>query len=112
MIEPIKLLATLFLLINSFLIYAQEHATPKKHITPEYLRGEEVRAVQIYSDVLPTVVTIITSRLVFTEERGLTQQESIGHSSNAALGSLHGPKSLELATDLFRSLAVQVSEQR
>jgi len=78
MIEPIKLLATLFLLINSFLIYAQEHATPKKHITPEYLRGEEVRAVQLYSDVLPTVVTIITSRLVFTEERGLTQQESIG----------------------------------
>lgn len=78
MIEPIKLLTIIFLLLSSIAVYPQDHATPKKHITPEYLKGEEALAVQLYSDVLPTVVTIITSRQVFTEELGLTQQESIG----------------------------------
>ena len=78
MIEPIKLLAILFLLLNSSPIYAQDHAAPKMHTTPEYLKGEEARAAQLYSEVLPTVVTIITSRHVFTEEQGLIQQESIG----------------------------------
>ena len=78
MIESIKFIVILFLLLHSNAVYAQDHPTPKKHITPEYLKGEEARAARLYSDVLPTVVTIITSRQVFTEELGLIQQESIG----------------------------------
>ena len=58
-------------------IQAQEHAAPKVRTPPDYLQGEEARAAGLYREVLPTVVTILTSRQVVTQE-GLEQQQSIG----------------------------------
>ena len=56
---------------------AQEHASPKVRSVPDYLSGEEAQAADLYRRVLPTVVTILTSSRVITEE-GPEQREAIG----------------------------------
>ena len=56
---------------------AQEHATPKVRVAPAYLSGDEVQAVELYREVLPTVVTVLTSRHVLTQE-GQEHQGGIG----------------------------------
>ncbi len=56
---------------------AQRHAEPKQRLAPDYLSGEEAQAAGLYRKVLPTVVTIATSRQVLTEE-GLEQRSGIG----------------------------------
>ncbi len=58
-------------------IYGQEHAVPKVRVPPKDLSGEEATAVQLYRKVLPTVVTILTSTQVLTEEGG-REQEGLG----------------------------------
>ena len=58
-------------------VQAQEHAAPKVRTPPAYLMGEEARVVELYHEVLPTVVTIVASRQVVTQQ-GLQQQSSIG----------------------------------
>ena len=69
----------LFISINFRInpLNAQEHASPKIRITPKYLSKEESRHVKLYQKVLPTIVTIFTSRNVITME-GNKQQDGIG----------------------------------
>ena len=56
---------------------AQQHAEPKRRQAPDYLSGEEARAAELYRKVLPTVVTIATSKQVLTEA-GLEQRSGVG----------------------------------
>ncbi len=56
---------------------AQEHAPPKTRAAPDYLSGEEARTAELYREVLPTFVTIATTRHALTE-RGPRQQSGIG----------------------------------
>ena len=58
-------------------LYAVEHAHPKVRVPPDDLPGEERRAVRLYQDVLPTVVTISSSRPIFTP-RGPLPESSAG----------------------------------
>ncbi len=58
-------------------LYAQEHAAPKVRMAPDYLSGEEAQAAELYREVLPTVVTVLTSQRVLTQE-GQERQEGIG----------------------------------
>ncbi|UCE41010.1 MAG: trypsin-like peptidase domain-containing protein [Candidatus Aminicenantes bacterium] len=58
-------------------LFAQEHASPKKRTRPGYLTEEETLTVELYQKALPTVVTIFTRRLVFTEE-GPQQTDALG----------------------------------
>ncbi|MFQ5792906.1 MAG: S1C family serine protease [Acidobacteriota bacterium] len=59
-------------------LYAQEHAARKTRGAPDYLAGEEARAAQLYREVLPTVVTILTSTEVFNQTGGREEQGGIG----------------------------------
>ena len=56
---------------------AQEHARKKTRVPPDDLGREESAAVELYRKVLPTVVTIYTSRRVFTPE-GPREEEGLG----------------------------------
>ncbi len=58
-------------------LYAQEHAAPKIRVAPDYLLGEEAQAAELYREVLPTVVTVLTSQRVLAQE-GPGQQGGIG----------------------------------
>ena len=55
----------------------QEHAAPKVRVAPDYLSGQEAQATQLYREVLATVVTVLTSQRVLTQE-GQGQQGGIG----------------------------------
>ncbi len=55
----------------------QEHATPKLHLPAKHLSGEEARAAKLYREVLPTVVTIFTSRQMLTPQ-GLLGERGLG----------------------------------
>ncbi len=58
-------------------VHAQEHAAPKVRAAPDYLSGGEAVAAELYREVLPTVVTVLTARRVLTQE-GQDQQVGIG----------------------------------
>ncbi len=71
----------MFVLLFSFysggLRAQSSHAALKEKIRPDYLTGEEKRATKIYNRVLPTAVTIFTSRYV-VKEKGMVKQEALG----------------------------------
>lgn len=76
--KKIPLLYVLLILLNSGCLLAQSsHAVPKNIIRPDYLTGEEKRAAKIYLSVLPTAVTIFTTRYV-VKEQGMVKQEALG----------------------------------
>ena len=77
--QKLSTLRTTVLLWMFFLapLYAQEHVTPRVRLPPDGLSREESRAVHLYREVLPTVVTILASKLVLTAE-GPRRQESLG----------------------------------
>ncbi len=54
-----------------------KHATPRQRTPPDYLSGEEARAAAVFQEVLPSVVTVLTRRTVFTEE-GVREQKALG----------------------------------
>ena len=58
-------------------VNAQEHSPEKVRIPPDYLTGDEARAVNLYREILPTVVTIFSRQSVITSE-GRKNQESLG----------------------------------
>ncbi len=58
-------------------LYAQDHAVPKVRTAPDDLSGEEAQAVELFREVLPTVVTVLTSQSVLTQQ-GQAQQGGIG----------------------------------
>ena len=49
-------------------VQEHEHVGPKLRTPPEGLTGEEAQAVELYRQVVPTVVTIFTQRVVRTPE--------------------------------------------
>ena len=62
-----RVLLRLAILFSVALADAQEHAAPKVRQIPSYLEGRERNAVELYEQVVPTVVTIFTSQQVFTK---------------------------------------------
>ena len=55
----------------------QRHAGANARRAPAYLKGDEARTASLYESVLPTVVTILTSRHVLSQE-GRQQQRALG----------------------------------
>ena len=55
-------------------IAAKEPAASESRKVPAYLAGAELQAAKLYSDVLPAVVTIITSQLLTGKEDGFIQR--------------------------------------
>ena len=70
LMQKLSTLSTTVLLWMFFLapLYAQEHVTPRVRLPPDGLSREESRAVHLYREVLPTVVTILASKLVLTAD--------------------------------------------
>ncbi len=58
-------------------VRGQELAARKERLPASFLSGEETRAAKLYRQVLPTVVTIFTSRQVLTPQ-GPQEQRSLG----------------------------------
>jgi serine protease Do len=56
---------------------SQEHAEKKKRVIPDYLSGFEKRSVDLYREVLPTVVTIYTKRKIYLPGKQ-KQQQTLG----------------------------------
>ncbi len=55
----------------------ERHATGKARRAPAYLKGDEARTASLYESVLPTVVTILTSREVLAQT-GRRQERGLG----------------------------------
>ncbi|MCZ6671072.1 MAG: trypsin-like peptidase domain-containing protein [Acidobacteria bacterium] len=68
------ILLSLLLIIN---LHAEEHAKPKVRTPPTNLSGEEARTVKLYQKVLPTVVTIFSTKQVVSL-KGRIKVESLG----------------------------------
>ena len=73
----VGLCAACVLLLPVTLLWPEEHAGPKRRIPPDDLSGEEAKAVELYLDVLPIVVTILTSSQTRFQE-GMENQEGVG----------------------------------
>ncbi len=69
--------AAILCILCTAAILAQEHAPPKVRVAPDYLSGEQARTAELYREVLPTFVTIATTRAIRTQE-GPQQQAGIG----------------------------------
>ena len=71
----LSLILLSLLLINN--LHAEEHAKPKVRTPPTNLSGEEARTVKLYQKVLPTVVTIFSTKQVVSL-KGRIKVESLG----------------------------------
>jgi serine protease Do len=58
-------------------VKAQEHSDAKEREKPGYLKGRESEVVELFEEVIPSFVVIITSRNVIDEE-GRHQVDNIG----------------------------------
>jgi len=72
-----RILAAVVALLGATQLGSQEHQPAKVRQAPAYLAADEARSSALYERVLPTVVTILTSRHVLTGE-GQEVQEGLG----------------------------------
>lgn len=75
--SPMLLILILVSAFSPAGVTAREPAPPKLRTAPAYLAGAELRTATLYSDVLPAVVTIITSHSLTGKGDGL-QQRALG----------------------------------
>lgn len=76
--ETALLAATALVLSASAAVCATgKHTAPRVRTVPRYLSSAELRAVKLYRRVLPTVVTIVTSRSVLGR-KGRQEEHAIG----------------------------------
>lgn len=73
----LRILAVFVWFIYASQPWSQDHQPPKIRQTPDYLSDDESRSSALYKRVLPTVVTILTSKQVLTSE-GEETHEGLG----------------------------------